>query len=253
MRVELGQHPVGAEHEHAAVPQAAPFGEQALGDRALGLLDEALDPEGAVHAGQRLGRRDPAEAGLGPRRRDPEGDEPALRRRLHRLPQGRHEGCRRPDQMVRRADPQRCARPPNDGLGMQGGQRHGRRGVARGGLEQEMVDEGRVDRRELPSDEDCLPRRGDRHQAMRRRCLQGAARGRLQERLLAEQLDQMLGERGTADRPKPRAGTAGKDGRDEVREGGFGHAGGHRAVATAGGGKAARVLPLSATVLRRSA
>ena len=171
---------------------------------------------------QAFGGCDPAEAGLGPGGRDAEGHEPALGRGGDGGRQGGVERIAVPHQVVRRADPQDGLRPEG-GLGVQGRQRHRRGGVAGRRLEQEIVLQPRIDRLVLAPDQHCLAGGRHRDHPFRRRHAQGPTHRRLEQRFLAEQLDQMLGEGRATDRPQPGAGAAGQDGRGKGREAGRRH------------------------------
>ena len=110
------------------------------------------------------------------------------------------------------------------GLGMQRGQGHGGGGVARRRLQQQMILQPRVECLVLAPDQHRLARRRHRDQPLRPGHAEGPPGGDLQQRFLAEQLDQMLGEGGAAHRPQPGAGAAGQDGRHQIGGECLGHA-----------------------------
>ncbi len=184
MGSELGQDPIRPEQEDPAVPEIAALGEHRLGDRQLGLLDEARDPQDARRVGERLGRTDVAVARLGPGRRDAEGQQLA---RLGRRQGGVDRGVQRirlAHQVVRGADPeQRIRRHPL--AGVEGGERDCRGGVAAERLEQPVTAELGRDSRELALDQKILGLGADRNDPLGRRASEQATRRLLEQRLLA--------------------------------------------------------------------
>ena len=219
MLLELGQDTVGAHDEHAAVPHR-PVGHELPGGLVSRLLDEAGDAADARQAGYRQAGLDPAEPGLRPRRGDAEGDEPAVGGGGERRFQCTVECLGLEHQVVRRADPQDRVAAVQGG-DLEGAHGDRGRGVARAGLQEEVAGQRRVDALVLAADEDRLPGRRHRGDAVRRGHAQGPAHGRLQQRFLAEELDQVLGEGGAADRPQPGAGAAGEEQGDQTI--GMGH------------------------------
>ena len=117
-------------------------------------------------------------------------------------------------QMVGGADPEDRLGPERR-LRPQRREGDGGRGVARRRLQQKVVQQRRIDRLVLAADQHRLAGRRDGDHAPGRRHVECAAHRGLQQGLLAEQLDQMLGEGRTAHRPQTRTRTAGQDGGSE--------------------------------------
>ncbi len=139
---ELGQvlfdgahHLAGAEDEHAAVPQVAAALDEGAGTLERRLLDEALDTVRVSAEGR--ARLDVAEAGVGPRRREPDGGEEACVGLGERLAQGAEEGGFVSDDVVGRED-------HHEGVGVAarddvGRPADARRGVAADGLAEHVL------------------------------------------------------------------------------------------------------------------
>ena len=170
-----------------------------------------------AHRRQRLGRRDPAEAGLRPRRGDAEGDQPALRPRpAQRRRSAAWSASTSQHQMVGRADPQDASRART---------RPAACSAARATAAAVLRADGSSSRLSCSRGSIAwywrristrLAGRGHRDHPLRRRHGERPPHRGLQQRLLAEQLDQMLGEGRPAHRPQPGAGPAGQDGGGEV-------------------------------------
>ena len=113
-------------------------------------------------------------------------------------------------------------------LCLEGGQGDRRCRVPRRRLGHHPRHQRRIDRLELPADEHSLAGGGNGHHAPGGRHPQHPPHGGLEQRFLAEQLDQMLGERGPAHRPEAGPGAARKDDGDQLGGGARGdsHAGG---------------------------
>ncbi len=219
MAAELGQDPIGPEQEHAAVPEMAARGQHRLGDRLLGLLDEAADPERARRVWDRLAGLDVAVAGLGPGGCDAEGHQLARRGQRQGSLERLIEGVRGLHQMVRGADPeQRVGAEPL--LDIEGGERDRGRGVAPDRLEQPVVGERRIDLLELASDQEVLGLGADHDHVLGQRPGEQAARGLLEQRRFGGQLGQLLGQGVAADRPEAGAGAAGENHGHECGHGG---------------------------------
>ncbi len=124
---ELLKESARAIDEDPAVPAVVALGQEPLGTRPVGLLDEALD---LVTAFERGAAADVAEPGLGRGRLDPERDQPVVGGQLRRGAGGVAERGDVGDVVVARAH-------QHDRLGRQplGGERDRRRGVLGLGLD----------------------------------------------------------------------------------------------------------------------
>ncbi len=131
---ELGQEAIGAEEEHAAVPQILARGEIALGGRGIRLLDEGRHLAAARRIRQGLAAADIAIARLRRAGRDAEGDQRSRLRRLGRLPDRAAEGRGVLDVVVGGQDQQQAV-----GRGHQGGGRDRRGRVAGQRLEHDRL------------------------------------------------------------------------------------------------------------------
>ena len=195
----------GAEREHAAVPEIFAAGEIGLGRRQVGLLDETFD--GARAAFGRSRRLDIAVAGFGRRRHDAESDQgPLLRRR-----QGGQHGGPEPgfvaNHMIRGQDQQH--RIIARGHRLQRG--HGDRGrrVATHRFEQEGG-RCRPDLTQLFGHDEPMFFVGHDQGRLRARQAAQAQCRLLQQRMLADQGNELLRIGLPRQGPEPRAGTAGQ-------------------------------------------
>ena len=117
---QLGQILGGTEHEHAAVPEIAALRQHGFGSFLRGFFHETADRE---TEGQGIALFDIAVAGLGPVRRDAEGDQGPFTGAFHSLCDGGGKGGQVFQHMIRRQDQQ-------DGVTVFhiAGRRHGQRG-----------------------------------------------------------------------------------------------------------------------------
>lgn len=88
---------------------------------------------------------------------------------------------------------------------------HCGRGVPRAGLEQEVVEQPRIDRTELAADENRLAGGGDGDHALRRSGGENPPSRDLQKQFVAEEFDQMFGKIGAAQGPQAGARAPGQE------------------------------------------
>jgi hypothetical protein len=205
-----------AQHEDAAVPGVAAFGEVALGDVELGLFFEAQHARRAA-VGRRLAL-DVAVAGFRAVGRDAEDHDRALRGGAHGVLK-----CARERRAVGRGLVGR--RHHHHGVaaalhGLNRRERHRRCGVAPRGFEHQRAD-GRAQFAQLVEHQEAVvfvrdrDRRGDLE-------IVGRDRGQARDRLLVERLvavgqrEELLRETGARQRPQPRAAAAGHHDRLDV-------------------------------------
>ncbi len=152
--LHLGKQERRREEEDAAVPDIVARVEIGPGPGAVGLLDEARDVVATLAAGHGIAAADIAIAGLGPVRRDAEGDEPAAPRRGGGMIDGGDEGGGVGDGVIgRHHQDQRVVRgrdQPERGHGDR------RRGVAPHGFEHDRGRRDAGDAKLLGDDEAML-------------------------------------------------------------------------------------------------
>ena len=189
-----------APHEHARVPEILARGEESLGGRAVGLLVEGAH---LAHATACAGA-DVAEARLGRRRVDAEGDELALARRGDRDGERLLERGHVANQVIR-------GQHHHHGIGalreaVQGRDADRGRGVARGGFQQGRVAREQVVRLALRK----LFRGDHQHLRVVHEGTQAAYRG-IEQRFLAGEAQELLRRLHPRQGPQPRSGAAGED------------------------------------------
>ena len=212
MAVQFGQDGAGLEQEHAAVPGEAAAGQKALSCGPVGLLNEAGDRHRCTR--QRLGRLDVAVTGLRGGRHDAEGHELIGLGGGHAGVHGGAEPGGIGDHVVGGQHQQQ--RVLAMGRGLQGRDRHGRRGVAAHRFQQ---DPGRLhtDLAHLLGHDEAVLLVADQQ-----RCPQAVQAlqpllGLLQQGLvaIAGQGPVLLGVGGAGQGPQPGARAAAQDHRDQ--------------------------------------
>ena len=208
--VEGGQPARCTHHEHPTVPEIAAIGQVSLGGVQVGLLDKSRHGAHAL----RIGGTCPnvAKPRLGAIRRDAQDHDVTTRSRVDRLAQCRREGRFVGHGLVSRRHHQDRILPLGGRL--QRRQRHGRRGVAAHGLQQQAGWFGLELSQLVEHQESVLfvahhTGRSDLVAISRQR-LKTQVR-QLEQRLVALQHQELLGVHGPRQRPQPGAGTAGHD------------------------------------------
>ena len=222
MRTQLGQNPIRAEQEDAAVPVPVTLGEQLLRDLAFRLFEEALGAAYPIRSGQRCSGMDVAVAGLRPGGRDAEGQElarPGDRQRLLDRPM---QGRGLAHQMIRRAHPKHGIR--GEALaGVERRERDRSRGIAPARLEQAVRPELRGDLGQLAADQEIVRAGADGDEVLGGGAGEHASRGLAQQGLAADQRRERFRQGGTADRPQAGACTAQENHWHEWRCAGHSH------------------------------
>ena len=205
---QLAEIGAGAQQEDAAVPEEGAAVDEALGGLAVRLLDEAIDAEHAVTAGQRLAALDVAVAGVGAGRLDAERDQPAFLRGGQAAHDGAMEVGGRGDDVVGRLDQHQrvgvARQQPQGGGGDRG------TGVARLGLEQDGLRLD-ADLLQLVVDQEAVILVADEKRCREADVDQSARHGVLQHRALRRQFQELLGIGRTRQRPQARARATGQD------------------------------------------
>ena len=207
-RSSSGEEQLHREEENAAVPGISLIGDIGLGARAIGLLDESRDLEGAVAAGERLAALDIAVAGLGPARGDAEGDELAgLGSGGGARDSGLEGGCIG-DRVIRwHHQHQRIGRGSGEG---EGGDAAGGRGVAAERLEDDRGGRHAGEAKLLGDDEAVLVV-GDDQRRRELLAVGDAQTGFLKQGALGEERQELLRILRARHRPEARARAAGED------------------------------------------
>ncbi|MCY1294388.1 hypothetical protein D9M70_436800 [compost metagenome] len=192
VRAQLVEVTTGAEQEHAAVPEVAAVGDEGLRSLLVRLLDELHDPQRPRHQQVLLAganAADVAEAGFRALGGNAEQHHLALLGRRAGDLQGLAQGHAVADHMVGGQHQQQVVAPLGEHL--QRRQGHRRRGVAPERLEQQRLG-GDADGRQLLVDDEAVllvaHHDGLLH-ALERQALQGL----LEQRLLADQGEELLG------------------------------------------------------------
>ncbi|MNO96127.1 hypothetical protein D3C76_877890 [compost metagenome] len=194
----------GAEQEHAAVPVVAAVLDELAGAGLVGFLDEALDTLHAFRQAVAGGGADVAVAGFRAHGGDAEEHHLALFRGIGGQRQGTLEGALVVEHVVGGEHQQQLVAAFGDQL--HGGDGHRRRGIAAEGFEQDRLG-GELQFGELILDDEAVVLVADqqgRLHAFERQALEGL----LEQRVLAGEDEELLGELSARERPEPGAATA---------------------------------------------